>query len=117
MERIFNPKNQKTIRQKLRTNMPLPEILLWHRLKSSQTGYKFRRQQGIGKYVVDFYCPERKLIIEIDGDSHYQSDAQENDLKRDLFFKSVNLQILRFTNNEVDSNIEGVLSLIINTLN
>ena len=74
MNKIFNDKNQKSIRQNLRKSMPKGEIILWNRLKNSKLGYKFRRQFGINKYIVDFYCPKLKLAIEIDGKTHDYPD-------------------------------------------
>ena len=72
MTQIFNKKTETIKRKLLRNNAPLPEIMLWSRLKSKQLGgYKFRRQFSIGRYVVDFYCPILKLALEIDGDSHF----------------------------------------------
>jgi len=63
--------------------MPKPEALLWARLKSKELGYKFRRQYSIGSFIVDFYCPELKLAIEVDGDSHFTDDAEEADRVRE----------------------------------
>ncbi|PIT89686.1 DNA methyltransferase, partial [Candidatus Kuenenbacteria bacterium CG10_big_fil_rev_8_21_14_0_10_36_11] len=64
MEKIFNRKENKFLRKKLRQEMPKGEILLWQRLNNKKMGYKFRRQYSIGSYVVDFYCPQFKLVIE-----------------------------------------------------
>lgn len=110
-ERIFNRKQQKQLRQQLRTTMPLAEKILWARIRN-QLGVKFRRQHGIGRYVVDFYCPEHKLIIELDGDSHYQDEAQEYDAIRDEFMSALGLQVMRFTNSELMENPEVVVMKI-----
>ena len=59
--------------------MTEPEKRLWSILRNNQLGVKFRRQHGIGHYIVDFYCPELKLIIEVDGESHFSEDAQAYD--------------------------------------
>jgi very-short-patch-repair endonuclease len=83
MTRLFNRKYQKPIRQRLRNNATAAERLLWSRLKQSQLlGYKFRRQQGIDRYVVDFYCAEQKLAIEIDGATNSTPDEIRHDNKR-----------------------------------
>ncbi len=67
----FNPKRTKNFRQYLRNNVTETEVILWSRLKGKQLlGYKIRRQYGVGKYAIDFYCPQLKLGIEIDGESH-----------------------------------------------
>jgi very-short-patch-repair endonuclease len=89
--------------------MPAPEQYLWQRLRNKQLGVRFRRQQGIGRYIVDFYCPERALVIEVDGDSHYTDDAQAYDAIRDEFMAGLNISVLRFTNTDVMSNIDTVL--------
>ena len=92
--------------------MPEPEQYLWQRLRNKQLGVKFRRQQGIGRYIVDFYCPECALVIEVDGDSHYQEDAPEYDAIRDKFMAELQLSVLRFSNTDVMSNVDGVLEVI-----
>lgn len=100
--------------------MPLAEVILWGRLKSRQLGgYKFRRQYGVESFVTDFYCPELKLAIEIDGDSHYASPhpllGKEgnkgwlSDRERQDRIESFGIRFIRFTNREVYENIEGVL--------
>lgn len=72
MTKLYNQKRVKSKRKKLRSNMPLAEKLLWYNLRKKQVNnYKFRRQYSIGKYIVDFYCREAKLALEIDGDSHF----------------------------------------------
>ena len=108
-KQIFNTSRQTPIRQTLRNNLTTPEQKLWARIRNKQLGTRFRRQYGIGRYVVDFYCPELALVIELDGNSHYEEGAQEYDEVRDTFMESLGLRVLRFTNLEVMNNIEGVL--------
>ncbi len=108
-KQIFNTSRQTPIRQTLRNNLTTPEQKLWARIRNKQLGVRFRRQYGIGRYVVDFYCPELALVIELDGDSHYAEGAQEYDQVRDAFMESLGLRVLRFTNLDVMNNIEGVL--------
>ncbi|TAH32598.1 MAG: endonuclease domain-containing protein [Alphaproteobacteria bacterium] len=94
----------------LRQDMTLAEILLWQELKSSQLeGLKFRRQQPLGSYIADFYCPDKKLIIEIDGASHEFSIIYEKDLEKEKFLNELGCTVIRFTNEDVKKNIEGVL--------
>jgi len=99
--------------------MPLPETLLWSRLRNNQLhGLKFRRQYGIGSYIVDFYCPKIRLAIEIDGDSHFTDENLiASDGKRQQFIETYGIEFLRFTNKEITENIEGVLNSIINQIN
>lgn len=111
-DKIFNRPEYTTRRQGLRHNATQPEQKLWSVLRGKQLGVKFRRQQGIGHYIVDFYCPERQLVIEIDGDSHFTDDAQAYDQSRDAYLQSLGLQVLRFTNAQVLENLEGVYETI-----
>ena len=102
-------------RKALRANMPSAEIILRSRLKGRQLGgYKFRRQYSIDAFVLDFYSPELKLAIEVDGDSHYTSDAHFADRERQLYIEAFGIQFLRFTNTELYENLDGVLSKILN---
>ena len=83
MTQIFNRQSEKETRQALRISLPTAELILWSKLKNRQIcGRRFRRQFSIGRYVVDFYCPELKLAIEVDGYSHYQPGEQERDETR-----------------------------------
>ncbi|WP_104046994.1 endonuclease domain-containing protein [Vibrio jasicida] len=112
-QRTFNLKYQKKIRSQLRSNMPKPEEVLWHKIRRKQLGVKFRRQHGIGRYIVDFYCAELSLVIEIDGDSHFSTEGKEKDTKRDAFIEALGIKVLRFTNEEVMKQTESVLERII----
>ena len=117
MNQIFNIKSGTRRRRILRNSMPLPEIILWSRLKNKQMkGYKFRRQFSVGSYIIDFYCPSAKLAIEIDGNSHFINQAQEYDTQRQLYIQSFDIRFLRFTNIDVMNNLEHVLELIQNHL-
>lgn len=75
-------------------------------------GYKFRRQYGFLNYILDFYCVSAKLAIEIDGDSHYNSVAQEYDNVRTEVLEKAGISVLRFTNLDINTNTEGVLTVI-----
>lgn len=111
-KRIFNLKSNELRRRDLRHNMPEPERRLWNRLRGKQLGVKFRRQHGIGPYIADFYCPERKLVIELDGDSHASAEAQQYDAKRNAYMNSVGLTVLRFTNSQVMTELDAVVDVI-----
>ncbi len=117
MTKIFNKKNETVKRRQLRNRMPLSEVILWSKLKSKQLGgYKFRIQYGVGRYVVDFYCPASKLSIELDGDSHFQNDAEKYDIGRQSNIESVGIRFLRFTNFDVQTNLNSVLKKILDIL-
>ena len=74
---IRNTRSKKTLRQTLRSDGTAAEAVLWKSLQNRQIlGKRFRRQHGIGRYIVDFYCPESRLVIELDGDAHYYSSAR-----------------------------------------
>lgn len=72
----------------------------------------FRRQRPFGPYVVDFYCASAKLVIELDGVSHDDGDAQERDAARDAYLRSLGLRVLRFTNAQVTRELDGVVAVI-----
>ena len=75
-------------------------------------GYQFYRQRTIGNYIVDFYCPKARLVIEIDGGQHYFVVGVEADRLRDIYITNLGLRVLRFTNMDVLQNIEGALEHI-----
>jgi very-short-patch-repair endonuclease len=99
----------------LRANMTDPERKLWHRLRRRNlSGVYFRRQAPIGPYIADFVCFERKLIVEVDGGQH--SVRIDYDEKRSAFLRSEGFRVLRFWNNDVMGNIDGVVAEIVRVL-
>jgi very-short-patch-repair endonuclease len=97
--------------KQLRKTSTEAEKVLWSNLRYKQMeGHKFRRQQPIGPYIVDFVNFKKKLIIELDGGQH--AESKEKDLKRDEFFRLQGYTVLRFWNNEVFQNLDGVLQVI-----
>jgi very-short-patch-repair endonuclease len=118
MSYILNRSSLKDLRKKLRKDQPSTERLLWSRLRNRQMlGFKFRRQYSIGQYIVDSCCPEAKLIIELDGESHFvNAEAKENDKIRQNYLEQLGFRVLRFTNTELSENFEGVLESIANYL-
>ncbi|MGJ4994641.1 endonuclease domain-containing protein [Bradyrhizobium sp. HKCCYLS3077] len=107
--------NAKTERaRRLRGNSTDAETALWYYLRSRRLdGHKFVRQEPIGLYTVDFVCRERRLIIEVDGGQHADS---QTDAARDAWLRARNYRILRFWNNDVLGNVEGVLQTIATAL-
>ncbi len=103
-------KELRGLARSLRKSSTDTETYLWRRLRNRQIGWKFRRQQRIGKYVVDFACLDKKLIIELDGGQHAMDPA--DDKIRDEWLRGEGYQVLRFWNSEVLSEIEGVLERI-----
>ena len=118
MGHIFNRKANADFRRQLRNNPTSPEHRLWQALRGEQLGAKFRRQHNIGPYVVDFYSADARLVIEVDGDSHYvNSTAPQYDTERDAYLASLGLQVVRITNRDVMENLDGVLQHIAARLN
>ena len=108
----FN-KNLKTLARELRKNMTEAETFLWQRIRKKQLkGRQFYRQKNIGDYIVDFYCPSAKLIVELDGGQHYTEEGKRRDQVKDKYLESLGIIVLRFSDREVFKNIEGVLERI-----
>jgi len=106
-------KTLKPFSQHLRKNMTDAERRLWTRIRGKQLkGCQFYRQKTIGDYIVDFYCPGVKLVIELDGGQHYTEEGIEKDKIRDKYLADNGLQILRFSDRDVFENMEGVLERI-----
>ena len=109
-----NPPAQKDLRRSLRNHNTAAEAVLWRRLKGSQVnGMKFRRQHGMGAYVMDFYCPEYRLCIELDGEVHNTVGAYHHDQERERFLRENGITVLRFSNDAVRWNMEGIVNEIL----
>lgn len=95
--------------RQLRKNMTSQERKLWNIIRERRFfGYRFRRQFPISSYIVDFVCREKRIIIEIDGGQHNEIQNIEYDNKRTEFLKSEGFQVIRFWNNDVDNNMDGI---------
>ena len=102
----------------LRNNMTRAEIILWSRLRSKKIyGFKFRRQQPIFDYVVDFYCDELKLIIEADGEIHSLTEKMDSDKKRDKILKINGYHLIRLSNFEIETDIDATIKKIMIFIN
>jgi very-short-patch-repair endonuclease len=89
------------------------EVVLWNHLRKRQIkSIQFLRQKPIGHYIVDFYAPEIRLVIEVDGGQHFGDEAEVYDQKRDAFLASQKLKVIRFSNLDVLQNIQGVIERI-----
>ena len=111
---MSNKKNyNKNLARILRRNQTWAEKKLWLHLRNRKLcGKKFRRQQPLGPYILDFYCAEEKLNIEIDGGQHDFPEKQKHDIKRGFYLEKEGLKTLRFWNSQIRENIEGVLAKI-----
>lgn len=110
MPRLYHLNAHTHLRKYLRNHSTSPERMLWQYLRRRQFhDLKFRRQEGIGRYIVDFYCPEKRLAIEIDGTSHNSSQQQAYDRERTEYLNACYIWVVRFSNNDVIENIQLVL--------
>ncbi len=114
-KRVHSVKYLHEARMGLRKDITPEELLLWYKIKSNRIGFKFRRQHSIGHFIVDFYCAEKKLVIELDGSQHL--DSVEYDKERTEYFESLNIRVIRFWNDEINKNVDGVVMKIKENLN
>jgi len=104
---------QRSRAKQLRRAMTRAETLLWRYLKANRMdGVGIRRQTPIGNFIADFVCFSSKIIIEVDGESHDFEERQKADQRRDAFFAAEGFQVLRFTNEQVMTSLEGVVEVI-----
>lgn len=117
MGQIYNRSVDKEKRKKLRHNMTKAEKILWINLRKRQLAkYKFRRQFSVLGYIIDFYCPALKLAIEVDGDYHLWEEVEAYDEKRQKNIEYFGIKFLRFSNDQVFSNIDKVVDNILSHL-
>ena len=113
MDILSYKKNLKILSRNLRQKSTDAERLLWSKIRRKQIkNYQFFRQKPIGPYIVDFYCKEVKLVIEVDGGQHYEESNIRIDKKREKFLENLGLKAMRFTNIDVLKNIEAVVNKI-----
>jgi len=110
---LYNDPATKLDRRRLRENATDAErklwSILWSILRSRQLiGLKFFLQYSVGPYILDFYCPERRLAIEVDGGQHADVYGQQHDAYRDRYLRELKIRVIRFWNNDALQNIEGV---------
>ena len=106
-------KELKPLARNLRSSMTDAEQLIWSRIRKKQIcDVQFYRQKNIGNYIVDFYCPKGKLILEIDGSQHYEEEGMKKDRARDNYFDDLSLTVMRFSDIDVFKNINGILERI-----
>lgn len=116
--RIFNRPELKEVRRYLRNHATSAEAILWTYLKGRQlSGRKFRRQHSIGNYIVDFYCPQENLVVELDGEHHFWDEEMQHDSARTHYLTQLGLQLIRFENKWVFEDIDSVLTTIQKTFN
>jgi very-short-patch-repair endonuclease len=112
---LYNSPNRKDKRVKLRKNLTPAEARLWTLIKNCQLDHKkFRRQASVGNYILDFYCSEEKLAVELDGQGHYEKCQSVYDEERTKFLNSLGIKVLRFENRIVWENSDWLIQEIKN---
>ena len=114
----YNNSNLLSKRKDLRNNSTSAESTLWNLLKGKQVmDMKFRRQHSVGPYILDFYCPQIRLCIELDGHEHFTSvgDAHD-DIRTEYLLRYHGIQTLRFENSDIFNHTEGVIGIIVETI-
>ena len=105
MTKHYNKSSEKEKRRKLRQYQTNAEELVWRYLRNKQMlGYKFKRQYSIDHYVIDFYCPELKLAVEVDGESHNNPEQIEYDIKQQKYLESFNIIFVRIKDEDLIGN-------------
>lgn len=103
--------------RQLRRNMSPVEARMWDYLRTLKAeGFHFRRQAPLGRYYADFACHHAKLVIEIDGDTHFTRSGIDHDLERDRFIRAEGYRTIRFTNTDVLKNMDGVVTHLLSRL-
>ena len=108
------PKPTRRRAKALRQDISLPEVLLWVQIRKRLQGHlRFRRQHPVGPYILDFYCPELTLAVEVDGQVHDTGDHPQRDRSRDLWLRGQGIKTLHIPATEVLNNMDGVISMIL----
>ena len=117
MTKHYKKSSEKEKRRKLRQNQTNAEELVWRYLRNQQMlGYKFKRQYSVDHFVLDFYCPELKLAIEVDGESHNNLEQQEYDIQRQKYLESFNIKFVRIKDEELLGNPNQAFTKIEDTI-
>ena len=105
-------RNLKQVARGLRNGMTRSEQMLWARLRGRQVqGIQFYRQKPLGAYILDFYAPKARLVVEVDGPQHLELEHGENDARRDAYLAGAGLKVLRFSNTQVIQELDEVVKL------
>ena len=117
MPKILYKSYLKPLARQLRSNMTDSELLLWSRIRRRQIlDIQFYRQRSIGNYIIDFFAPRVRLVIELDGGQHFDEEYIKKDQIRDAYLKNLGLRVLRFDNDQVMRSLEEVLEEIYRTI-
>ena len=117
MRFFMNDPSIKSLRRLLRKHQTDAEARLWRKLRSKKfLGIKFFRQYSVGAYILDFYAPSIKLAIELDGSQHAEQKQRSYDVRRSAYLEDFEIRVIRFWDNEVLTNINGVLEVIVSSV-
>ncbi|MBL4753114.1 MAG: endonuclease domain-containing protein [Flavobacteriales bacterium] len=111
-DQVHNKKELKQHRKDLRNHLTPAEAELWTYLKHTKLGQKFRRQHSVGYYILDFYCPQSKLCVELDGAHHFTPESQRYDERRSRCLEKFGIRVIRFENEDVFNKLPDVLNSI-----
>ena len=112
---LHGPRSTQLRARKLRREMTLPERLLWRELRKRPAGLRFRKQHPAGEYALDFFCPARRLAIDVDSEAHNRGGRPERDVERDAWVASHGVRTLRIAAKDVLADLEAVIRLIVAT--
>ncbi len=113
MTKHYNKSSEKEKRRKLRQNQTNAEELVWRYLRNKQMlGYKFKRQYSVDHFVIDFYCPELKLAVEVDGESHNNPEQKEYDVQRQKYLEEFNIKFVRIKDEDLFGNPNQAFMII-----
>lgn len=115
IRRIINNSYRISRRKTLRKTQTIEESVIWNMVRNNKFGVRFKRQVSIGIYIADFYCSEKRLVIEIDGSQHL--DSVEYDKERENYFSSLGIRTIRFWNNDIHANLESIYTKIESIIN
>lgn len=116
MSRHYTKKFEQEKRRHLRTNMTPSEKIVWTHLRKKQLGYRFLRQYSVDHFVIDFYCPELKLAVEIDGDVHEVPENKEYDKDRQKYIEGFGIKFIRIKNEEIFGNADLAFEKIVSAI-
>jgi very-short-patch-repair endonuclease len=116
MTKLFNKSENTFLRRKLRKNPTKAEKVFWIAVRNKKLNFRFVRQYSVGKYIADFCCPEKKLIIEIDGITHSDDRVIKNDLLKEKFLIASGFKVIRYSNRQVLNSLEAVINDLLSNL-
>ncbi len=112
---LHGPKKTQARARQLRRTMTLPEVLLWQALRRRPAGLRFRKQHPAGRYVLDFFCPARRLAVEVDGEAHNRGSQPGYDAERDRWLLGQGARVLRIPAVDVLTDLEAVVRHVVAT--